>query len=272
MHACLVVRVSHAVAIHHVEHDIGERVGDIFTLGVRAAYDSGLHDEETPVVFRHRTGDEHDVLNRLRAEEKHQLERLLAGEAAPVDVLLVIGVEVLVYTPERYRGVDALEHHREVGEPQRLERFPEGLGGLARHFPADARYLLEFTFALLGLLDPGHPLGLFGEPLRPSLEGLARDAGGRGQVGVHALHGLDVTVGAEPDDLLVVGEEMAYASRLVDDVVSRTQLVPHVASHPQEAGKHPGGYALPKPVRHDPGHKPQAVFPGDLERVGLPAV
>jgi hypothetical protein len=65
---------------------------------------------------------------------------------------------------------------------------------------------------------------------------------------------------------------MADASRLVDDVVCRAPLALEVARHPQAGGEHPGGHAPPQPVRDDPGHQPQAVSPGDLERVGLPAV
>jgi hypothetical protein len=129
------------MAVHHVEHDVSERVGDVFPHRVGATHDGSLYDQEPPVVLSHRLGDEHHVLHRLRAEEQHQLERLIAGQSALVDVLLVIGVEVLVYAAERDRGVYALEHHREVGKPQRLQRLVEGLGGLARHFPAYARYL-----------------------------------------------------------------------------------------------------------------------------------
>src|SRR5450759_1946668 len=107
MNAGLVVRVPHAVAIHHVEHDVGERVGGVFTPRVGAAHDSGLYDQEPPVVLRHSLGEEHHVLRRLRAEEQHQLKRLLAGEAAIVDILLIVRVQVLVYAAERDRGVQA---------------------------------------------------------------------------------------------------------------------------------------------------------------------
>ena len=178
--------LDHAHEILGVEEEHRQLLGGLRAVAGDAADGQAGERARGAVAGVHREGV--DQLVELEVEQRDQLDDLLFGGRAVLDVLLVVGPEELVHAAEADAGAPALLHDGDVGEPDALQRLVEAVRGLRGHLGTDARDLLELGPALGVGARLGLPLGLLGEVLRPHQHG--------GQADLHRLE--------EGDRLLVL--------------------------------------------------------------------
>ena len=174
------------------------------------------------VVALLHTGIEVAVLVACEEELFHQVERLLLGQHAAVDVMAEIGVHVLVETPQRIVVIAGLPD-REMEDAQQLQRLAQRPGAARTHGLEHLGRIRLPRLAGMGGVTPRKLLhGLDAERHRPQedtlflVERIVRQAGSD-----FGLPGIE----PKADGGFVVGRYVADRPALVD-VVRRLDPVP----------------------------------------------
>lgn len=174
------------------------------------------------VVALLHTGIEVAVLVACEEELFHQVERLLLGQHAAVDVMAEIGVHVLVETPQRIVVIASLPD-REMEDAQQLQRLAQRPGAARTHGLEHLGCIRLPRLAGMGGVTPRKLLhGLDAERHRPQedtlflVERIVRQAGSD-----FGLPGIE----PKADGGFVVGRYVADRPALVD-VVRRLDPVP----------------------------------------------
>ncbi len=257
-----VVRVAQARLLHHVQKQSGESVDRIAAVRVHASYGCRLGHEVSAVILACPAGEQEQVFRSLCGEAQEKLQRLLGSDFAPGYVLLVEGQQVLVDTAQGHGRVQPLQAYGHVSDPQRLERLLEAARRLAGDLSQDPGDLLELCFPDGAGFSCGTPLCLGGKASGIVHQGIADDAAGGCEIAAPVLHRLEKSRNAEVQHLFVIGQEVPDAARFVDEIGTRTELLPDISEHPESvAGECPEIHVSEEPVRNDPEQDPHPVRP-----------
>ena len=237
-----------------LQDQMGQFVGGVAAVGGLATHGHGFPVGVPFVEGAAAGGDVHvDEFGHAHPHAFQQLDGLLVVQAAVLDVLLVVGVQILVHAAVGDGGagllLDTGEH---LHEPLALAGFPEVAGGLAGHAFGIGGHAQQLGPAdgIIGLF--GHLAGFVGMAPGPQHDGVAHDHHGI-QEGLLLAH-VRGAGGIEGGQLFL---------SLALDVVEAALQDLAVIMHPLDGGTERGGL-----VDDEAGNQALGIVVGQLVDLG----